>query len=124
MAPHASGVPRGSEAEARWRSLDRSRRRKILLKQSEPETEEEATTVLGYAWRMLERNLLFSVLGAVSAFVVWLAIAMLVQDDLIARTFIVAGSTGAAVGLGLTIGGRLRARNLEERAEESLEQWR
>lgn len=124
MAQHASGVPRGREAEARWRNLDRSRRREILLKQSEPETEEEATTALGYAWRMLERNLLFSVLGAVSAFVVWLAIAMLVQSELTARTFILAGSAGAAVGLGLAVGGRLRARMLEERAEESLGQWR
>lgn len=124
MSQHPSGMPQGREAEARWRELDRSRRKEILLKGSEPESDEEAKTALAYARRMLERNELMALLGAVSAFVVWLAIAMLVEDQIGAQTFMFAGAVGIAVGLGLGFGGRTRARELETRAEEALERSR
>jgi hypothetical protein len=59
-------------------------------------------------------------LGAVSAYVVWLAISMLVEDRLSGESMLLAGVVAVAVGLGLLFGGRLRARGLERRAEEAL----
>lgn len=124
MSPNDSRMPGGREAEEAWRELGRERRTDIIIKGDDPASEREATTALAYARRMQERNGVFALLGAVSAFVVWLAISMLFQDQLGGQDFLLAGAIGVAVGLGLGFGGRLRANNLEERAEDALAQWK
>lgn len=114
-------MPEGREAETRWRALDRRRRTEILIKGSEPSSHEEAATTLGYARRMLERNTLMAVPGAVAAFVVWLGLALLVEGTLTGRDFVLAAFAGVAAGLGLGVGGRIRARRLASKAQAALQ---
>lgn len=120
MSSPQTGVPAGRQAEARWRELDPGRRRAILLRGSDPSSDQEAGIVLGYARRIRQRLPLMTSLGAVSAFVVWLAISMLVEDRLSGQSMLLAGVVAVSVGLGLFFGGRVRARRLERRAEEAL----
>jgi hypothetical protein len=120
MSSPQTGVPAGRQAEIRWREFDPGRRRSILLRGSDPSSNEEAGIVLGYARRIRERLPLMASLGAVSAFVVWLAISMLVEDGVSGQSMLLAGVVAVSVGLGLLFGGRVRARRLERRAEEAL----
>lgn len=119
MSSPQTGVPAGRQAEVRWRELPPDRRRSILLRGSDPASDEEAGIVLGYARRIRQRLPLMASLGAVSAFVVWLAIAMLGGDGVSGQSLLLAGVVAVSVGLGLLIGGRVRARRLERRAEEA-----
>lgn len=120
MSSPKAGVPAGRQAEIRWRELDPGRRRAILLRGSDPSSDQEAGIVLGYARRIRQRLPLMASLGAVSAFLVWLAVSMLVEDRPSGESMLLAGVVAVAVGLGLLFGGRLRSRGLERRAKEAL----
>lgn len=120
MSTHGGQVPSGREAEQRWRRLDWTKRIDMVLRGNTPETQDEALTALGYARRMLDKNEIWAFLGALSAFVVVLALEMIVQSGLTGQSLILAGGIGVGVGLGLEIGGRMQARKLESRAERAL----
>lgn len=120
MSSHIEQIPGGRDADRRWKDLGR-KRRAALLKGAEPGNDEEAATALGYGRRMRTRAELFAFIGAVGAFVVYLAIALLMEGETTRQTFIMAGGVAVGVGLALEILGRRRGRRLEESAREALD---
>ncbi len=119
MSSHIEQIPGGRDADRRWKHLGR-KRRAALLKGAEPGNDEEAVTALGYGRRMRTRAELFAFIGAIGAFVVYLAIALLMEGETTGQTFIMAGGVAVGAGLALEIIGRRRASRLERNAEKAL----
>lgn len=120
MSSHIESIPGGRDADRRWRHLGR-KRRAALLKGAKPGNDEEAATALGYGRRMRSRAELFAFLGAIGAFVVYLAVAFLMEGETTRQTFLLAGGVAVGVGLALEIIGRRRGRRLEQNAKEALD---
>lgn len=120
MSSHIGSIPGGRDADRRWKHLDR-KRRSALLRGAQPADGEEAVTALGYGRRMRTRAELFALVGAMGAFVVYLAIALLMEGETTRETFILAGGVAVGVGLALEIIGRRRGRRLEQNAKEALD---
>lgn len=118
MASHA--VPQGREADQRWKDLDR-RRRTALLGGAHPADREEAKTALGYGHRMRSRANLFAWVGALGAFAVAVAVALLMEGQITTRTFVMAGGIAVGVGFGFEVAGRWWGRRLERNGREALD---
>lgn len=119
MSLHTEQIPGGRDADRRWNHLGR-KRRAALLKGAQPGNDEEAVTALGYGRRMRTRSQLFAFIGAIGAFIVYLAIALLMEGETTRQTFIISGVVAVGVGLALEIIGRRRGRRLEHNAREAL----
>lgn len=119
MASQQGTVPQGSDADKRWKKLDR-RRRVSLIRGSEPKSDEEALTALGYARRMRGHTVLFALVGAVGSFLVALSISMLLEGDTTTTSWLMASGIGIGVGIGLGVARRFNIRRMERGAEETL----
>ena len=119
MTSHADHVPEGRSADERWNELGRDRR-SALFKGSEPRDDDEALTALGYGRRMRSRAELFALIAGLGAFVVYLAITLLMEGGIAGQDLVFAGGTGVGVGVALEITARYRARKLEDAAERAL----
>ena len=106
--------------EARWRQLGWRRRSALVIRGDPPSGRREAMTALGYSRLILHRARLWALLGAVSAFVVVLALEMLIGGGVTTDSLVLGGAISVGVGLGLGVGSRLQARNLHRRAEAVL----
>lgn len=112
--------PGGREADQHWKALDR-RRRTALLRGAHPADREEAKTALGYGHRMRSRANLFAWVGALGAFAVVVAVALLIEDQITTRAFVMAGGVAVGVGLGFEVVGRWWGRRLERNGREALD---
>lgn len=119
MSSHIEQIPGGRDADRRWKHLGR-KRRAALLKGAQPGNDEEAVTAMGYGRRMRTRSQLFAFIGAIGAFIVYLAIALLMEGEATRQTLILAGGVAIGVGLAFEIIGRRRGRRLEQNAKEAL----
>lgn len=120
MTSHPERLPSGDEAETRWSRLGFGRRIALTVGGEEPSGPEEAVTALAFARRMEEPNPLWALLTAVGAFVVVVALELLVQTTLTAGSWVLAAGVAVGVGLGIGVGGRRQARRLASRAERVL----
>lgn len=114
-------IPTGPEAESRWRRLPWSRRLALGLGGATPADDAEAATSLGHARRLSERNGLWSVVGALSGFVVALFLAIVTDGTVTTESLIIAGGIGVGVGLGFETARRVQSRRLEGRARQVLD---
>jgi hypothetical protein len=90
------------------------------LRDGDPVDKDEARISLGFALRMSDRASLWAAVGAASAFVIVVALELLMETGLDVDSFVLAGGIAVGVGLGLAFSGRRRARRLERIARESL----
>lgn len=110
----------GGEIGRRWRQLGWRRRWDLTVGGSSPRGRREAITVLGYARQMMQRSRFWALLGAASAFVVVVALELLIAGEVTGDSLILGGAISIGVGLGLELGGRSQARRLHRRAETVL----
>lgn len=119
MSSHAGRVPQGRRADGRWKELDR-RRRVSLIRGSEPQSEEEALTALGYARRMRRHTLLFALVGAIGSFLVALITSRLLEGGMTTTSWLMASAIGIGVGIGLGVARRFNVGRMERNAKEVL----
>lgn len=120
MTSHPERLPSDDEAESRWSRLGFGRRIALTMGGEEPSDPGEAVTALAFARRMEDRNPVWILVTVAGAFVVVIALELLVQTTLTAGSWVLAAGVAVGAGLGMGLGGRRQARRLASRAERVL----